>query len=113
MPTDPGTPPSPGAPVENAEIISKTMIGALSYTPLTEEGAGAYPVSRTDRGCPWTGAGGRPLRASESRVVGCSSLSAPRPASGVGPGSAEAHTSTMRTGFRPAIVDRSSGRATL
>ena len=55
MPIDPGTPSLSGAPFENTEIISKTMIRALSYTRLTEEGATAYPVSRTDRGVSWDG----------------------------------------------------------
>ena len=50
MPTAAGAPSLSSAPIENTEIISKTMIRALSYTPLAEEGARAYPVSRTDRG---------------------------------------------------------------
>ena len=50
MPTDAGTPTLSNSPLENTEIISKTMIGPLSYTPLTMEGAHPYPVSRTDQG---------------------------------------------------------------
>jgi hypothetical protein len=49
MPIAPGGPSLSSAPIEKAEIISKTMIRAVSYTPLREEGATAYPVSRTDR----------------------------------------------------------------
>ena len=50
MPTDSGRPSLSSVPIEKAEIISKTMIRAVSYTRLREEGATAYPVSRTDRG---------------------------------------------------------------
>jgi hypothetical protein len=53
MPNRPGHASLSGALVERGEIISKTMIRALSYTPLAEEGVGAYPVSRTDRGVSW------------------------------------------------------------
>ena len=50
MPMNPGIPSLSGTPFENTEIISKTMIRPLSYTPPTEEGARPYPMSRTDRG---------------------------------------------------------------
>jgi hypothetical protein len=71
MPTCPGPHPSLESLVENAEIISKTKIGALLYMPLTEEGAGAYPVSRTDQGVSWDRRGQAFLATGGTRGTDC------------------------------------------
>ena len=50
MHSQPGHPLPRQLVVENPEIISKAMIRGVSHLSAEEEGAAAYPLSRTDRG---------------------------------------------------------------